>query len=43
VGEKYLRGVTADRLAVLDAAALLGDPSIVVDERIDARERKELA
>lgn len=30
VREKYLRGLTADRLAVLDPAAITGDPAIIV-------------
>ena len=28
----YLRGVTGDRLALLDIAKLLGDPKIIVNE-----------
>jgi purine-binding chemotaxis protein CheW len=31
-GETYLRGVTEDRLVVLDGARLLGDGSLVVHE-----------
>lgn len=31
----YLRGITADRLVVLDAARLLGDPKIVVQEEVE--------
>jgi len=30
VREKYLRGLAADRLAVLDAARILADPRTVV-------------
>ena len=32
---EYLRGVTADRLVILDAAALLGDRRIIVHEEVD--------
>jgi purine-binding chemotaxis protein CheW len=32
--EKYLRGVTAERLIVLDGLALLHDPALVVNEEI---------
>jgi purine-binding chemotaxis protein CheW len=32
VRERYLRGLTADRLAVLDGASILGDPRIVVGQ-----------
>jgi purine-binding chemotaxis protein CheW len=32
VRERYLRGLTADRLAVLDGARLLADPRIVVNQ-----------
>ena len=32
VRERYLRGLTADHLAVLDGARLLGDPRIVVSQ-----------
>ena len=35
IDSTYLLGVTADRLLVLDAAALLADPRLVVDERSD--------
>lgn len=34
VGEEYLRGVTADRLVVLDAGRILADERIVVNEEI---------
>lgn len=33
---EYLRGVTADRLIVLDIAALLSDSRIIVDEEVNA-------
>lgn len=33
---EYLKGVTADRVVVLDAAKLLADPKIVVHEQVDA-------
>jgi len=33
---EYLRGVTSDRLAVLDAARVLGDEKIVVQEEVNA-------
>lgn len=36
VREQYLRGVTADRLVVLDANRLLGDRRVVVDEEVAA-------
>ncbi len=32
----YLRGITSDRLVVLDAAKILSDPRIVVDDRDEA-------
>jgi purine-binding chemotaxis protein CheW len=32
---EYLRGVTADRLVILDAAAILADPRIIVHEEVD--------
>jgi purine-binding chemotaxis protein CheW len=32
----YLRGVTSDRLVVLDAAKILSDPRILVEDRDDA-------
>ena len=38
-GASYLQGITADRLAVLDMAAILADPRIVVDEPPDGAER----
>ncbi len=34
IREEYLRGVTADRTAILDAGKLLSDPKIVVHEQI---------
>lgn len=33
-GGRYLRGVTAERLVVLDALKLLNDPALVVNEEI---------
>lgn len=33
-GSGYLKGVTCDRLAVLDAEKLLGDQSLVIDEHV---------
>jgi purine-binding chemotaxis protein CheW len=35
VGGKYLRGVTSERLAVLDGLKLLHDPALVVNEEIN--------
>ena len=32
----HLRGLTAERLAVLDLAAILSDPRQIVDEEVDA-------
>ena len=32
VREDYLRGVTPDRLVVLDAGKILADPRLVVDD-----------
>lgn len=32
----YLRGITSDRLVVLDAAKLLSDPHLLVDEEVSA-------
>jgi purine-binding chemotaxis protein CheW len=32
---EYLRGVTADRLVILDSAAILADPRLIVDEEIE--------
>ncbi|HET6631687.1 MAG TPA: chemotaxis protein CheW [Rhodanobacteraceae bacterium] len=37
IGAAYLRGVTAERLIILDIAALLADPRIVVDEAVQDR------
>lgn len=34
IGQQYLRGVTGDRLVVLDAARILGDPKIIVQEEV---------
>jgi purine-binding chemotaxis protein CheW len=34
IREAYLRGVTGDQMAVLDAAKLLADPKIVVHEQV---------
>ena len=34
IGQHYLRGVTGERLVVLDAARILGDPKIIVQEEI---------
>jgi purine-binding chemotaxis protein CheW len=33
---EYLRGVTSDRMAVLDAARILGDEKIVVHDEVEA-------
>ncbi len=33
---EYLRGVTSDRLVVLDAEKILSDPKIIVDETVQA-------
>ena len=32
IGSRYLKGVTAERLVVLDVARILADPKIVVDD-----------
>lgn len=34
--ERYLLGVTGDPMVILDAAKLLADPRIVIDESVDA-------
>ena len=34
IQKEFLRGVTADRLAVIDAAAVLGDPRLIVDDEV---------
>jgi purine-binding chemotaxis protein CheW len=34
IGQRYLRGVTGERLVVLDAARILGDPRILVQEEV---------
>ena len=36
IGQEYLRGVTGDRLVVLDAARILGDPKIIVAEEVQS-------
>ena len=36
VRAEYLKGVTADRLAVLDAVRLLADPAINVSQSIES-------
>jgi purine-binding chemotaxis protein CheW len=36
IGQEYLRGVTSDRLVVLDAGKILNDPKIVVQEEVAA-------
>jgi purine-binding chemotaxis protein CheW len=35
IGQQYLRGVTGERLIVLDAARILGDPKITVQEEVE--------
>ena len=35
IQKEFLRGVTADRLAVIDAAAVLADPRLIVDDDIE--------
>jgi purine-binding chemotaxis protein CheW len=35
VREEYLKGVTADRLVVLDVAKILADPKIIVNENVE--------
>lgn len=35
IREQFVRGVTPDRLVLLDAAAILGDRRIVIDENIE--------
>lgn len=35
IRQEFLRGVTAGRLVVLDAQAILADPRIIVDENVD--------
>ena len=34
IRSEYLKGVTADRLVVLDVARILADPKIIVDEEV---------
>lgn len=36
IGQQYLRGVTSERLVVLDAARILGDPKIIVQEEVQS-------
>ena len=36
IRQEFLRGVTAERLVVLDAAAILADPRIIVDEDLES-------
>jgi len=36
IREEFLRGVTAERLVVLDAQTILADPRIVVDEDVES-------
>jgi purine-binding chemotaxis protein CheW len=36
IREEYLHGVTADRLVLLDAEAILADPRIVVNEDVES-------
>lgn len=36
IREDYLKGLTADRLVVLDLARILGDPKIVVHEEVES-------
>ena len=35
IREAYLRGVTPDRMVILDAGKLLSDPNIIVQEQVD--------
>lgn len=35
VREKYLRGITPERMAILDAAKLLSDPKLIIQEEIE--------
>lgn len=36
IRDEFVRGVTADRLVVLDGAAILADPRIIVDENVES-------
>lgn len=36
ISSEYLRGITADRLVILDAKAILADPRIIVDEEVES-------
>lgn len=36
ISGEYLRGITGDRLVILDAKAILGDPRIIVDEEVES-------
>lgn len=40
IRENYLKGVTADRLVVLDAQKLLSDRMVVVDEQVGTKTQK---
>jgi purine-binding chemotaxis protein CheW len=35
INARFLRGVTSDRTAILDGAAILAYPGLVVDEQVD--------
>ena len=35
IGAKYLRGVTAERVILLDASRILGDDKIIIDQRAE--------
>ena len=35
IREEYVAGITADRVVILDAGAILSDPRILVDESVD--------
>lgn len=39
IGQEYLRGVTGDRLVVLEAARILGDPKIIVQQEIEKQQQ----
>ena len=34
IGQQYLRGVTGERLVVLDAARIMADPKLIVEEEV---------
>jgi purine-binding chemotaxis protein CheW len=36
IDARYLRGITADRMVVLDAEAILADPRLIIDEDVPA-------